>query len=190
MKQHNCIGLVLAGGQSSRMGQNKAFLKRDKQTMLEFSQQQLLQAGLTEVLVSGEHSGGLRDLVSNAGPLGGIHAVIQQSPVEALLVLPVDMPLITPKQLSTLKSLGQQTGKAQYFNQTSLPAYIPVTEQLISFLEEQFSSERFLKTGRGPSLRHLFKVIGAHSVPLSNENALFNANTPEQWQHCQQLIES
>ncbi len=188
MATTHCIGLVLAGGRSSRMGQNKAYLQRQDQSMLEYASAQLSACGVDEVVVSGSNSGGIADIVDDGGPLAGIHAALSQLDTQALLVLPVDMPLMTKQQLSLLKQAGETNATAQYFNQVSLPAYIPVNDQLTNFLENAFSSQHFIDSGRGPSLRQLFKVINAQSIDLDCTQALINTNTPEQWQQSQQLI--
>jgi len=184
----NCIGLVLAGGRSSRMGENKAYLTRNNQTMLEYATSQLLLAGVSKVVVSGNNSGGLADIVNDGGPLAGVHAVLTTYQPTSLLILPVDMPLMTNEALTMLLQAGIKTNKAQHFTDVSLPAYVPVTAQLSEFLTQAFTSPHFVTSGRGPSLRQLFSLIDAQSLPLANQQCLFNTNTPEQWQQSQKLI--
>jgi len=172
------------------MGKNKAYLQRNDQSMLEYGAVQLRRAGVDRVVISGSHSGGIADRVTNGGPLGGIHAVISELKPRALLILPVDMPFMDTTTLKLLLDAGRAANKAQYFNDVSLPVYLPVTEQLTDFLDASFSSQYFIDSGRGPSLRQLFKVIGAQSVKLACDQPLINTNTPEQWQQSLTLIKS
>ncbi|NRA60762.1 MAG: NTP transferase domain-containing protein, partial [Psychrobium sp.] len=52
IEDQGCIGVVLAGGLSSRMGQDKASLIRNNINMLQFTTQLLNDVGLSKVLVS------------------------------------------------------------------------------------------------------------------------------------------
>jgi len=185
-----CIGLVLAGGRSSRMGENKALLKREGQTMLEYTSAQLTACGLNTVIVSGKNSGGLSDIVSNGGPLAGVHAAIKTHRPAAILVVPVDMPLMSKTQLSLLLEAGRDSTTPIHFNDISLPIYLPVTPQLRQFLDQAFLSPQFITSGRGPSFKQLMRLMSAQSLPLSNDQCLINTNTPEQWQQSQRFIKS
>ncbi|MAG76860.1 MAG: molybdopterin biosynthesis protein, partial [Colwelliaceae bacterium] len=52
--QADCIGIVLAGGQSTRMGQDKSQLETlNSQNMLDFSQSLLKSIGINHVVISG-----------------------------------------------------------------------------------------------------------------------------------------
>ena len=99
----SCHGLILAGGLSTRMGTDKAQLRRNQQTMLEYTQSLLHSLDLAMFISGGES--GLPDRVPQAGPLGGIYTVTQQCQLDAplfdaLLIVPVDMPLLTAELLT------------------------------------------------------------------------------------------
>jgi len=80
----DCLGVVLAGGLSSRMGQDKAQLKRQQKatspsensahSMLDFSKQLLADAGIKDIVISGDNHQ-IPDRVAHAGPVGGIYSV-------------------------------------------------------------------------------------------------------------------
>ena len=210
-----CLGVVLAGGKSSRMGQDKASLQREKQDMLSYSMSLLKAAGSSQVLVSGgEH--GIDDLVANLGPLGGIQSIIKKFKPQALLILPVDLPLMTSVELATLKQVGELSQQACYFTDNYLPLYLPVNafveqffQQLLTKPNSQASSQPYSqlksKAGfsheqisankaaskrnlTGPSVRSLLTQIPHKMVTPKNSNCLFNTNTPEQWQQAQHLL--
>ncbi len=93
-------GFVLAGGRSSRMGTDKAFLRFDGGTLLARALD-LLQAITTEVRIVGPASkfaaygAVVEDVYMGRGPLAGIHAALSCSTTELNLILAVDLPFVT-----------------------------------------------------------------------------------------------
>jgi molybdenum cofactor guanylyltransferase len=195
-----CLGVVLAGGKSSRMGQDKARLQRHNQDMLSYSKLLLKAAGSSQVIVSGgEH--GVNDLVADLGPLGGIQSIIKQYKPQALLILPVDLPLMTSKELARLKQVGELSQRACYFTDHYLPLYLPVNAFVEQFFQQPLSQIKSvahptdLKSKKaqkrnlsGPSVRSLLTQIPHRAITPKNSHCLFNTNTPEQWQQAIHLL--
>ena len=182
-----CHGLVLAGGLSTRMGHDKAKLRRNRQTMLEFTQTLLQSLGM-EVLVSGGEQG-IADAIPQSGPLAGIYTVINQYAVDALLIVPVDMPLLTAPALQKLVNTGEQSGKATCYAGCYLPLYLPINKTLRDYLEYVFSegsNEEGLCKPR--SIKKMLSALGGIQLPVEDAEVLSNANTPEEWDVAQQLI--
>ncbi|SEK74435.1 molybdopterin-guanine dinucleotide biosynthesis protein A [Colwellia chukchiensis] len=203
----SCLGVVLAGGKSSRMGQNKAKLQRHNQDMLSYSKSVLTGAGCSQVVVSGgEH--GIDDLVANLGPLGGIQSIISQCQPQALLILPVDLPLMTATELSALKQAGELSQRACYFNDHYLPLYLPVNAFVAQFFQQRLTQALNKTVARnnhapsrangelgkqkrnlsGPSVRSLLAQVPHTVLAPKNSQTLFNTNTPEQWQQATHLL--
>ena len=184
----DCLGVVLAGGLSSRMGLDKAQLPRNNATMLDFSKQLLISTGIKHVVTSGDKHG-VNDLVSNAGPLGGIYSVIRQYKPKAIMVLPVDLPLMTSQAISQLKQTGELSKKACYFQAQQqihfLPLYLPITGFVELFLNKTFKNFSETKAAKGPAIRALLKQVPFQVLQSQQEQVLFNSNTPEQWQQAQ-----
>ncbi|WP_085298937.1 molybdenum cofactor guanylyltransferase [Cognaticolwellia mytili] len=193
----SCLGVVLAGGKSSRMGQYKAHLQRNQQDMLSYSKTLLKDAGSSQVVVSGDVHG-IADIVSNMGPLGGIQSIINQFKPKALLILPVDLPLMPADELTKLKKIGELSQSACFFTDNYLPLYLPVNAFVEQFFQQSLvqhniahkpdnksSSKRGLS---GPSVRSLINQIPHKVIQAKNSNSLFNTNTPEQWQQAQHLL--
>lgn len=177
------VGVVLAGGQSSRMHADKATLSINGVNNLERAVATLNNCSLSDIVISGnEH---IQDRHKNGGPLAGILSVIQDLKPEnqstALLVIPIDMPLLTPQLLNTLVEQGIKNNSACCYHSYNLPIYLPITDKLFNFLTDEFLSDRFTKYNKGPSFKHLLKYIGCHFMETPNTNLLVNANTPEQW---------
>ena len=217
----DCLGVVLAGGLSSRMGQDKAQLTRLKNvttatnnsankstsSMLDFSKQLLSDAGIKNIVVSGDNHQN-PDLVPCSGPVGGIYSVLAHYPEhlqpKALLILPVDLPLMTAADLAKLRLKGELSHKATFFSDRQkqahhIPLYLPNNAFLQLFLAQAFQRESLLALGNeksnrsgqknnknGPSVRALLAKIPHQAITSPNNQALFNTNTPEQWQQAQQ----
>lgn len=86
-------GFVLAGGQSRRMGRDKAMLEWGNVSLLEHMTQLLLTV-VTKVQVIGR--GEIPDKVTGKGPLGGIATALAITDQDANLFTAVDLPLLTP----------------------------------------------------------------------------------------------
>ncbi|MFD3391608.1 molybdenum cofactor guanylyltransferase [Alteromonas macleodii] len=202
------IGLVLAGGQSRRMGQDKALMRYQGRTLIDNASLLLQSASCDKVLISRNAPGFLNDRIEDAGPLSGVHAVLNAlsqsdnhngNPCE-LLVLPVDMPQMTPELLRILVSRGREAEKACYVEKRFLPFYLPVTQDtkalLANYLVEQ-SKRRvvgFLEILNAVPLKEgdLKKTARKEEsankkrlANMSNEDGVewLNVNTPGDWPH-------
>lgn len=172
-----CLGVVLAGGLSSRMGSDKAQLMRQDKSMLEYSKQLLTQAKVAEVVVSGNDYD-VADKYANLGPMAGIYSVMQAHKPQALLILPVDLPLMTSSTLARLKQIGELKQCAVYFEDNFLPLYLPVNAHVETFFQQAFINIK----DKGPSMKAMLKQTPSLALKNENPNTLFNANTPQDWQ--------
>jgi molybdenum cofactor guanylyltransferase len=102
--------VVLAGGASSRMGRDKAWLELDGIPLVRLAVEKIRSVGIAEIFISGREDGDysalncpvLRDLEPGFGPLGGIERALHACTSPLLLVLAVDMPHLTPAWLCQL----------------------------------------------------------------------------------------
>lgn len=178
----NCRGLILAGGLSTRMGSDKATLRRNHQTMETFSRTLLASLDL-EVVVAGG-AAGIPDLIPRAGPLAAIYSVLQSVQPFALLVLPVDMPLLTTSVLRVLLEEGEEAGVPVCYDDCYLPLYLPVTQALRDYLDKVFTEG----CDQPRSLKRMLAAMNGRQLPITDTNALLNANTPEEWQRVMQML--
>ncbi len=185
----HCLGVVLSGGKSSRMGKDKSLLTRNNEDMLSFSTQQLHNAGASEVVVSGQQHG-IADTIENVGPMGGIFTIIEKYQPQALLILPVDLPLIDDETLRQLKRVGELSNQACFYQDNFLPLYLPINAHVEQFFRQSFSQLTLdVKGAKGPSIKALLKQIPSKALMAKNKQRLFNANTPEQWQQAKQQFQ-
>ena len=118
MPRNDITGFILAGGQSRRMGTDKAQLPWGSGTLLTHAIETLDQIASSVVLVGGSNAVVpevtlLLDHFSDRGPIAGIHAALSDSKTEWNLVLAVDMPLVTPALLSFIaESCGASSALA------------------------------------------------------------------------------
>lgn len=179
-------GLILAGGLSSRMGQDKAELKLGEQTLLAKHQAMLTELGVDNVLVSGKEAGQIADLADNLGPLAGIQAFchrfereIEQGVISDLIVLPVDMPALETHVLLELLNFGQHQKQSCCYQQNWLPAYFHDLNQLKVTVDQVL----LLPETRAHSMQTLLRNMQGQTLPITDRaQQLININTPEQWQ--------
>jgi molybdopterin-guanine dinucleotide biosynthesis protein A len=106
---------VLAGGKSSRMGSDKAFLRLGDETLLSQALK-LTGAVASEVCIVGDakkfspFGRVVEDVYRERGPLGGIHAALSGSTTEVNVMLAVDLPFVTQKLLQYLLSRALESG--------------------------------------------------------------------------------
>ncbi len=171
--QKNIVGVVLAGGQSSRMGQDKAMLPFKGETLLHH-QVQLLRRICSHVVVSGEYPGFdcVPDCVPKYGPISGIYSVAKQIPSAALLVVPVDMPQLTVEHLNRLQIPEQSS----HIEGHPLPAYFANHKLLISTIEMMLDGKN-----NDYSIRKLHLSLCSFALQLVDFDGL-NVNNYSQWQ--------
>jgi molybdopterin-guanine dinucleotide biosynthesis protein A len=96
----NFSAVILAGGKSSRMGRDKAFLEIGGQTLLTRQIHLVREIGAAEIFISGRTGTDysafscrvLPDKFPDAGPLAGIERALEAISSPMLLALAVDLP--------------------------------------------------------------------------------------------------
>jgi len=188
MKQRKrpTIGAILAGGKSTRMGQDKALLSIDHDTMLLRTQQLLAKCSLDEVVINRNdgNPSHISDLIPDKGPLSGIHSVLSAYSECHVLFVPVDLPLLEPDILQTLIEAGQQAQSNACYAEQVLPLYLHYHAQHLSHLNITFEHA---VGKRDVSIRGFMKAFTCLQITPSNQQALFNANTPQQWHEALEL---
>lgn len=205
MSVNQCTALILAGGQSSRMGSDKALLKHcDGKSNLEHCIDLLVDSGCKKIVVGGDYEEFLQALYANKtssnnglqiksdtdlfvipdripglGPLAGIETVIHKLQPEKLLILPVDMPKLTPR---LIKRLISAVDKHPYvhFKEYILPLCFVVDKTLKKHIHQVFK----LKEHKQHSIKNLLKQLPVKKLSISPNliHLLENFNNPEQWQ--------
>jgi molybdenum cofactor guanylyltransferase len=172
------VGVVLAGGRSSRMGRDKALLSWRGDTLLAHMQQRLRLSGVSRVVVSGTypHYDAVPDRFPDLGPLGGLASVAATLPDTVLLVVPVDMPLISAAALRYLRE--SPAADCACFQGQPLPLRLRLdgsSRQVLATLLEAPAS--------GRSLRALHAALHGQylALPIQWQAQLQDADTPADW---------
>ncbi|MDV6316351.1 molybdenum cofactor guanylyltransferase [Idiomarina sp. HP20-50] len=172
----SCI--LLAGGRSSRMGQDKALLRFGSVSLLEHMQTKLSDLGCQDILISRNQPGFISDIIPEQGPLSGLHACLAHCQFNKVLVVPVDMPALTA---TTLLPLLNVEASAAYYRDCALPCVLTNSSELQADINQQLAVDN----GRR-SVFALLQRLNATALPCHHEAQLINTNTPQQWsQLCQ-----
>ncbi|RBW45070.1 molybdenum cofactor guanylyltransferase [Psychromonas sp. B3M02] len=185
-------GIVLAGGESSRMGQDKAMLSLDQHTLLVHAFTLLKQAGIEQCFVSGDYPNFpcIVDQYAGLGPLAGIAACVEQlsADYDALFIIPVDMPLLAEQDCTELidryldRLSHQPQAAGLYYKEAIFPLILTLNRALKTYLTNIMQTPH--KKYR--SLYRLFETLGIEGVSANETDKVRfeNTNTPEQWQDC------
>lgn len=183
-------GVVLAGGQSQRMGKDKAKLLINEHTLLTHAVNLLKEAGFTDYYVSGQYPefNCIIDQQPDLGPLAGISACASflYEKYDAMFIIPVDMPLLAAKDCAYLVDLYKakvtDNIPGLYYQTAIFPMLIVLNEPLMHYLSNVLA----LSHKKSRSLFRLFETLGIKEIKLKETHTyrFENTNTPAQWQDC------
>jgi molybdopterin-guanine dinucleotide biosynthesis protein A len=181
---------VLAGGKSTRMGSDKAFLPWGDGTLLSHAMK--LVAAVTprtRIVGAPKKFAGfgvvIEDIYRDRGPLGGIHAALSNASTDLNLMLAVDLPLVETRFLQFMVGLAKETEAAV----VTLPRADGVLQPLCAVYRREFvkPAEEALRANRN-KIDPLFaevktRIIEEDEFTLAGFSVgMFrNLNTPEQW---------
>lgn len=177
--------ILLAGGKSTRMGEDKALLSIEDKRLVDFMAEKLEAATTQPVLLSGNIDGfnSVADNYKDAGPLAGIEASFKvlSDNIDYLLVCPVDMPNISVELLKNLiKEAKTSEKKVLIYKEFLFPLIIPKKtyfyDKICNCLNKETSRER--------SIRAFIKSVDVENINIIDtpKSYFLNTNTPSQWQ--------
>lgn len=173
--------IVLAGGKSSRMGENKALISLGDKLIIERAIN-VLTPLFDQVLVSGKkddyqflnHSV-VEDVEIDKGPIGGIYSALEQCK-EDLFVLSCDMPFISAELIKHVleKSVEGKINILRYKNKV-YPTLGIYPYHVIGYIKESINRNQLKMT-------QLVSSLKANYIACDNEHfesQLMNLNTRE-----------
>lgn len=171
------IAIILAGGKSSRMGQDKAQLTINNKSLLQHMQTVIDGTSIEQVIINRNEKqpGELEDIIPGKGPLSGIHSAAVNYPDSNLLIVPVDLPLLGAETLHTLFKEGQKRQINTRFAQHHLPLF------LINSADLREKLDYTLRFTNHYSVSRFCSHFPLSEIPLEKQSSLFNSNTPAQW---------
>jgi molybdopterin-guanine dinucleotide biosynthesis protein A len=191
-------GFVLAGGKSSRMGQDKAFMQLGGRTLLADALERAQAAtGNAWIVGSTEKFAAfgpvVEDVYPGRGPLAGIHAALSGTRTQLNLITAVDMPFL---QLDFLKYLITQARASHAA--VVVPRAGGGLQPLCAIYRKDFAqvAQRSLTGGKN-KIDTLFADVPTLVIePAELERSGFmqdmfrNLNTEQDWQEAQQKLGS
>jgi molybdopterin-guanine dinucleotide biosynthesis protein A len=185
--QSSRMGFLLAGGKSSRMGANKAFLNFAGQTLLDRALS-VLGVACGNVTIVGDpeifahYAPVISDVFTGCGPLGGIHSALVHSSAELNFILAVDMPFVPQDLLRFLLRASESTDAI-----VTVPRTTRGFQPLCAVYRRAFvlAAEQALRTGKykiDSAFADLpLRVLGEPELAAAgfSENCFFNVNSPE-----------
>lgn len=149
----NITGIILSGGKSTRMGENKSFLKMNNKTIIENVVGMMNSIFSKVILITNtpdEYSflnlEIYTDIYKNVGPLAGIHSGLINSETQKNFIISCDIPLMNSEFIKSIINIDSEkqiiVSKADGFIQQLCGIYdkslIPLITEII---EEDNSSE-------------------------------------------------
>ncbi|HOH08424.1 MAG TPA: molybdenum cofactor guanylyltransferase [bacterium] len=195
-------GIVLAGGNSSRFGQDKALARIGGTTAIEIAVS-LMHALFPRVMISARVATDydflnlpvIPDIHPKAGPLAGLYASLSQSMSEQNCVISCDLPLMSQEMISCLVTshpgrqmvLAHAAGCLQFFPGLYNRSLLPLIESMFDDQPELFTRNRSL------SLYSLMckadaAVLDAAQLAFYREELYLNMNTPQDYEQIRCIV--
>jgi molybdenum cofactor guanylyltransferase len=201
-------GIILSGGKSTRMGENKSLLDLGGEMVIE-RVVKLMQEVFPRVILStntpDEYSflgmEMVEDQYKHAGPLAGIHSGMINSDTERNFILSCDMPMMTKEVIDFMVEFDTEKSiviaHADGFNQQLAGVYskscLAIIEEILadSSMKENRSENQ---KKRGCPVFELVKkmdgkIINAEDIiPNYRPGTFFNMNKPREYEEIKNIL--
>ncbi len=189
LPEETITGVILAGGQSRRMGQNKAFLDMGGIPLIEKTYRTMAKLFSEVILITNtpEEYAFLNcrcqpDIYPGVGSIAGLHAALSASYTERIFVVPCDMPFLSPELITLLCQTDPTYDAVVPFSRMGLePLHALYHRRCLPQLE------RAIKSG-DIKLQNVLQNIWAYFLPVSAyqhipdaEHSFRNINRPEDY---------
>jgi molybdopterin-guanine dinucleotide biosynthesis protein A len=191
-------GLILCGGKSSRLGQNKALLTINGKTLLQWTIEKFKRI-TKEILIAPR--GSLKqdfqdciiidDFEGFSGPFAAVLAGIEKATFDKILALACDFPLVSEKFLLHIIECANNNDKlifVPYFQNFYQPLVGLYKKAILPFMYEwlkndkTFSLQKFIKSHEN------FVMPITENYNFSYTRELFNLNTPDDLENLYKLV--
>ncbi len=192
-KYKHITGFILAGGESKRMGVNKALLKIGELTIIQKSVN-LMKSVFENVCVNTNDFESYKflglpmvaDIQNSFGPLSGIYAALSSSKTEKNFILSGDLPLMSEdmiryiieyKTISPI-TISSSAGRNQYLCGVYAKSLVPVIEKLFSqpdYFEKK--NGKISVSVRSLIVNCMAEIVEPDILPFYSEELYFNLNT-------------
>ncbi len=174
-------GIILAGGKSRRMGQDKALLQVNHQTLLRLTAQKIARVFHHKALVTGSEAKYqdlgweiILDQYPGCGPLSGIQAALSQVKTPYIFVVACDMPCITTANIHRILNLIDDWDVIiPYRNGHWEPLFALYRQSCLKPIEIILQQQQY-------RVESFFSQVKVKKVPWEKDDfSLSNINTPQ-----------
>jgi molybdopterin-guanine dinucleotide biosynthesis protein A len=188
---------ILAGGQSTRMGVNKAFVEIDGQPLIERLLARVDGLGNEALLITNDPASyrhlGLpmhADVIPGKSNLGGLYTALTRARHEHVLALACDMPFLNRDLLAYLISLREQYDVVIPLNREGYPQSMHAVygKACLAPIRQRVEADRLKVIGFFPDVR--VREVGDDELDRFDPERLsfFNVNTPQDLAEAQRLV--
>ena len=202
-------GVILAGGKSRRMGQNKALLQLGDETLIGYVIRRMQSITDELLLITNipdeyAHLGITmhKDIMPNAGALGGIHAGLTYAAHETVICVGCDNPFLMSNLLSYLVSVlseydavmpftYKETSSCHKNAEITLQTLCAVYSKRCLPIIEQMLSEQDLRVHALQERANVLALAPEIWQEYDSEGySFFNVNTPEDFEKAKVIYDT
>jgi len=185
MDPQQVTGIILAGGNSSRMGFDKGLADFQGKPLIQYSID-TLQRICSRIIISTNslsyHQLGFpvqSDILPGAGPMGGIYSSLLHSETEHNLVLSCDTPFVTP---ALMQHLLENAEGYQVVMPASKPGF---AEPLIGYYNKNNTTAMlgFIEGGNVKLIDYIETTLYRFIPVYKDPDQFINLNTPEDFKN-------
>lgn len=174
----NVTGIILAGGKSSRMGKNKAFVEYSGRRLIDYSIS-VLEKFCSQIIISANtdeynHLGFqiVADYLKDCGPIAGLYSGLKASETDDNFVVACDMPHISSEIMEKL--IGEkehyQIVCPELTDGKIEPLFAYYNKSVLKNIEEQIQKKEF-------SLHRLIRSCNTRYISIDDISVFKNINT-------------
>ncbi|SDI74131.1 molybdenum cofactor guanylyltransferase [Natribacillus halophilus] len=181
----NIVGLLLAGGKSSRYGKQKLFEAYEGRALFQRSIKAMQNAGISSIYIvtnrelapAFEHPVIIEE-EPHGGPLHALHTAMEMLPSDWVQVLAGDLPYVDAPTVETILQTAKAHPSADIILPTTngrhQPLHAAYHTRCLPILRELVENES--------SMKALYEAVKTRTLSFSNDHPAFiNINRPEDW---------
>jgi FdhD protein len=172
---------VLAGGKSRRMGKNKALLRLQGQTLIERALASIPDGYPAKIVTNSPenfdflHCQTIPDVHKDLGPIGGVHAGLEDAASFCSFFLACDLPFLSEE---LVRNLHMRHTDKDIFGVRTKDGHLPLctiySKKCLRVIDSQIQQKDF-------RLHRLPGLLNSEFVEIGEPGEFFNVNTETDW---------
>jgi molybdopterin-guanine dinucleotide biosynthesis protein A len=200
-KRLEITGVLFTGGESKRMGRNKAFLEIGGKPLLERNLE-VLDSICREVLIScresEQYSGYsyqvVADQIKGKGPMGGLYSVLPVAKYDYVFVAACDMPFLNSEAIAYIyERIEDYKLVFPYVRDRIHPLHAFYHKKVLKVVEKRIKEDKLRLFDIADECRHKIMNISEEMegsmLKEMIEESFLNVNTPQEWELILQKIQ-